>query len=140
MLKRLLALLMCCQVLVCPALCSGCCASIDECRQGPSRDFCDCCSSVGSGSNKDSQSNVPCQPGPCDPTSENCNCFCGGKVAPQADEHLILDVPFCAFVDWFQPESILGSQSKSQLCRFNCESDATLFGRRLLRAHCLLLI
>lgn len=140
MLTRLLALLMCCQVLVCPALCIDCCTSIDDYRQGQSVDCCDCCSSVCFGSNKDSQSNVPCQPGPCDPTSERCNCFCGGKVAPQADEILTVDAPFCPLVGWFQPESILVSKSKSQLCRVNCECDATLFGRGLLRAHCLLLI
>lgn len=140
MLSRLLALMMCCQVLVCPALCIDCCASIDVCSQVQSADSCDCCSSTCSESGKDKQSNAPCQPGPCDPTSESCNCFCGGAVAPQADELFIVDASCWAFDDWFLSVPNLGSQLKLQLFKFNRECEAKLYGRGLLRAHCVLLI
>ncbi len=140
MLSRLMAILMCCQVLVCPVLCIDCCASNDDQGRVQTADRCDCCSSACSRSNRDNQPNVPCQPSPCDPTSESCNCFCGGAVAPHADELLIFDAICLAYVDCFLSEPNLVSQSKSQLFQFNCECDAKLSGRGLLRAHCVLLI
>ncbi|MDX1926547.1 MAG: hypothetical protein SFV81_08515 [Pirellulaceae bacterium] len=134
MISRLLAILMCCQVLFCPALCVDCCASHSVCKHEQS-EICDCCS--GSESSIPGEQN---QPGaPCDPCSDSCNCFCGGAFTPQADEISAVDVIGQVVVPFDVPWQLAPHVSID--CHENRrEKFKKLFGRGLLRAYCVLLI
>ena len=132
---RLIALLMCCQVLVCPALCIDVGQSHQvDCSDAGSAEtsvFCDCCSRTNSSDDSDA---------PCDPCSDGCGCFCGGALPPDADA---LEVSFTSFLKLTIP-------FESRFWNLSCDfvlppfdvqpDDAKIFGRALLRAHCILLI
>ena len=135
MVSRLIALLMCCQVLVCPALCIDFgqshqvdCSAI---ASAESSVFCDCCSRTNGSDDSDA---------PCDPCSDGCGCFCGGALPPDADA---LEVSFTSFLKLTIP---FESRFWSLSCDFllppfdGQPNDAKIFGRALLRAHSILLI
>ena len=134
--RNLLAILMCLQVLVCPALCIDVC-QLHEQANGPSSHLegslqCHCC---GSDASPENESNAPC-----DPSSECCNCFCGGAVVSETDS-VYLPIHFavsdvatiaqCAFTtehtDCVQPAE-------------HVADGALIFGSAILCAYCVLQI
>ncbi|MBN8604966.1 MAG: hypothetical protein J0M26_28475, partial [Planctomycetes bacterium] len=131
----LIRLLMSIQVLLCPALCVGTCATHERFSQVESVATCGCCSDVCASTPLE---NGPAAP-PCDPCSDSCNCFCGGAVTSQVDEISAVDAvgQLVAPLDpqlRMAPQAIVSSHEK-------CHEDGTkLFGRGLLRAYCVLLI
>ena len=134
MTSRLLAMFMCCQVLFCPALCVNFCKSQEVCNYDRSEQ-CDCCSG--------SDSSIPGeqkQPGsPCDPGSDSCNCFCGGAVALQAEELLVVDF-FGQLVIPRDVQLQIDPRTGLECYTDRHEDNRKLFGRELLRAYCVLLI
>lgn len=131
----LIRLLMSIQVLLCPALCVGTCATHERFSQVESVATCGCCSDVCASTPLE---NGPAAP-PCDPGSDSCNCFCGGAVVLHGEELNVvtLDRHFVILDDCFfaiskrinrLPASVDG------LCQ------TKLHGRELLRAYCNLLI
>lgn len=134
---RFLTLLMCFQVLICPALC------IDFCQEHTSGiagtlniesiSTCDCCSFGDSQEKGDSDA-------PCDPCSKSCNCFCGGALPPDLDladlSDIFVGLEFASFESRFV---VLGIDEVLS-CAESRTDQASISGRALLRAYCILLI
>lgn len=137
LISRVLSLLMCCQVMVCPALCIDFGASQWGCSFGESTGSCDCLSVACSclpGDNEPSDA-------PCDPCSDCCSCFCGGAIAPQVEEFSIVSDSSWTSAVSFDSERTLFAQASSQSIGNECQShDSVLSGRELLLAYCILLI
>lgn len=139
---RLIHLLMCVQVLVCPALCANCCdhrdlAHFSVTDTDENAKTCDCCRSCSRGEiNKEegNKSNPPCEPTTCS------DCFCSGALPPSGDYADLFDTMFLFSalpVDWKAIETDLNQvRPTSDRAADGCE----LFGRGLLRAHSRLLI
>lgn len=138
---RLLSLLMCVQVLVCPALCVAKCAhkSTANVSQSKSAEVvakCDCCSKSMPTNGEPSDSK---RPGPTKDSSDCPDCFCSGSLVLGKDSvadiefDVVSSVVHSLAMDLFiqQPSCIAANQENS---------SPPLFGRELLRRYCELLI
>ncbi len=128
---------MCFQVLICPALCIDFCQEHTSGIAGTlnieSTSSCHCCSIADIQEKSDSDA-------PCDPCSESCNCFCGGALPPDTDfvelADTVVALEFASFESRFV---VLGIDE--DLSRAESRPDqASISGRALLRAYCILLI
>ena len=140
---KLLILLMCCQVLVCPALCFAKCANVaaSKCSQ-QTVSACHCCGPQGSTDNnrcddsplkKNDSPNRPSQPTDCP------DCFCSGTLVIGKEVSADLDFnPISHALSNVEYSDISQSLLAPSLDRTS--SLRLLYGRVLLRNYCVLLI
>jgi hypothetical protein len=139
--SRLLALLMCCQVLVCPALCmTKCTPSVDQTgfkAVDHSSSSCQCFPHA-----TQDCSEAPRGPNPENPVDENSDCpdcFCSGSLVISKDT--VADIE----LDEFNGVFVIGMEAEHTGNSFDpidtlADSSRSLFGRGLLRRYCVLLI
>lgn len=134
--------LMCCQVLVCPALCISKCAypKVAQCRQDTGS-VCHCCDkseSDGDDSNgvENERSTIP--PSPLD--SSDCpNCFCSGTSL--IGREAVVDLEFGHVSPGMaSTEALILSLVDLASSLDRSPSPLSIYGRGLLRRYCVLLI
>jgi hypothetical protein len=133
---RIIAILMCLQVLVCPVLCNDFCDFHEQFGSAPSQlevpPACHCCDS---GTSEGGGSDAPC-----DPSSECCNCFCGGALVSETDS--ICDLHDFVVLDFAVNESYTSSMGQADCAKpaDHLTDRALVFGRAILRAYSILQI
>ena len=141
MVSRFLSLLMCFQVLICPALCMAKCAHPVSAvgglggSQGTEK-TCKCCPHEKSESDQTQDPTRPKQPS----DSSDCpDCFCSGSLVIVKDSVAEIDFEHVGivFVD-FAITELAQSSIDAPVCSFNL--TRSLYGRDLLRKYCVLLI
>ena len=139
---KLLVLLLCCQVLVCPALCMLKCAymATPPCSQ-KAESACHCCGPQGSHNNNRSDDSLEKSDSPNRPTQPtDCpDCFCSGS--------LVIGKEVTADLDFNPISHALSSVDYSDISQSllvpsldRTSSPRLLYGRVLLRKYCVLLI
>ena len=139
--ERFLVLLMCVQVLVCPALCVAKCshtiasASIVACSTEASSG-CGCCSHDAPKDQPPIDSDQPQTP--CD--SSDCpDCFCTGSLVVAKESVAQIDFAQVGLYEVFQGCcDLVGLQADATSRAFDISRP--LYGRALLRTYCVLLI
>lgn len=138
---RLLSLLMCVQVLVCPALCVAKCAhkSTANVSQSNSTEVvvkCDCCTNSMQNNGEPAESR---RPGPSKNSSDCPDCFCSGSLVLGKDS--VADVEFDVVSSLMHSLAMdLFTLHPSCIAANQENSSPPLFGRELLRKYCELLI
>ncbi len=141
MVSRFLTLLMCFQVLICPALCMAKCAhsvsAVDGLGYSQGTEMtCKCCLHEQSNSEQTQDSKRQKQPS----DSSDCpDCFCSGSLVIEKDSVAEIDFEHVGivFVD-FAIFELAQSSINAPVCTF--DSSRSLYGRDLLHAYCILLI
>ena len=141
MVSRLLNLLMCFQVLICPALCLAKCAHSVSAVGGfnsskGTAPTCKCCPHEIS---KSDQTQDPTRPKKPSDSSDCPDCFCSGSLVIVKDSVAEIDFEHVGivFVD-FAITELAQSSIDAPVCSF--DSSRPLYGRDLLRKYCVLLI
>lgn len=138
MISKILSLLMCCQVLVCPALCGLKCAPIAiEVSEISASTVdivqCHCCPIKNSCNGDQSNSQIPQLP-----CSDCPDCFCSGSllVGKETVGEIDFGVVKCSAVE----TALMLPRTQVTSNREWYASPPSAFGRSLLRKNCLLLI
>lgn len=140
--ETLLILFMCCQVLVCPALCISKCAhsKVAECSQETSSG-CQCCGK--SESTEDDSNGVENEPSAIPPLpldSSNCpDCFCSGTSL--IGKEAVVDLEFSPVPHAMARTETLDFSFVDLASSFERSPPPfPIYGRGLLRRYCVLLI
>jgi hypothetical protein len=133
--SRLIALLMCCQVLVCPALCGSKHDSVAKDLESPYATIpsCPCCADHCSRPD-DRQESRPDPVTPCDPP----DCFCTGALILVKDisSEVELRELLISTIDVMELES----RGPREVAPVTYSTSPFLYGRALLRQYCVLLV
>jgi hypothetical protein len=140
--ETLLILFMCCQVLVCPALCISKCAQSEfaECNE-ETNSGCHCCGksqSAGDDSNGVENARSTFPPSPSD-SSDCSDCFCSGTSL--ISKEAVVDLEFSPVSHALASTETLNLRLDGLASSFDrSPSPLPIYGRGLLSRYCVLLI